>query len=244
MLARSNGPARRGTALLVTMGLVMVTSLMLAAMVTLSSSRNRSAFAADSRLARNYAADAGLERAKLEVAGDKTWLATNAPTAHGNATFTGGTNFFNINGYKVTVRVYTMTDPAWYRVESTAISTSLKGPSTTLGMTFKNAATITTTATETTKTVSYTLFSDYARFVSLNNLSVGANASYKGKVHTNGNLSIDGNNVTFYDNATCHGSITYQDSTAKSTCTFKKSATPGVPPLDFPSADKIGRAHV
>ncbi|HOX05723.1 MAG TPA: hypothetical protein PK280_04930, partial [Planctomycetota bacterium] len=210
-----NGRERRGTALILTIVLVMVTSLLLYTMSTLCIGRSRSAFAADSRLSRSYAADAGLERAKLEVAASRTWLGTNAGQAA--ASFSGGATSFDINGYRVTVSVAATTDPNWFLVRSTAVPAGRTEPVTTIGMTFKNAATVTTTTISTTETVSYTLFSDYARFVSLNDLSVGANAKYLGKVHANGDLNIGGNNVTFYDTATCHGSITYADATGSVT---------------------------
>ena len=218
-----SGRNQQGTALIVVLSLVMVASGLLAAMMTLHNIRSTSALEADRRLARLYAAEAGMERAQLEVQNDWNWLVNNKDKTA--AVFTGGASSFNLGDFKVSVTV-SSADTTWYLVQSSAVNVSGDAKhkrTTTIAMTAKGG----------------TVFSDYARFVSQQDLSVGANASYGGKVHTNGNLGINGDYITFFGTATAHLSITYGSSSNKKTCVFKKSATPGMPSLTLPDASQL-----
>ena len=221
-IAGSTGARRRGTALIVVMTMLMVVSGLLAAMMTLHIARDQSESASEARLARMVAAEAGLERVRLEVLADGGWLPLNAGLAR--AQFLDGASStvdsFMVGTFQITVEV-TQADAHWYLVRSTATETrGGRQIRTTLGMTTRGG----------------TLFSDYARFVSKGVLDIGDYASYGGKVHCNSNINVNGTNVTFWDDVTAAGRINYSD---RKNTVFHKRATPGVPYIALPEADEI-----
>jgi hypothetical protein len=212
---------KKGTALIIVMSLMMVFVALTGTLIVLHAKRDVSETRSAERLARTYAVEAGLERARLEVIKDGKWLETN--TGKAKAIWANGSDEFTIGNYTIVVKV---TDEAgiWSSVESTATETSvLVGPSTTsLAMTAKGA----------------TFFADYARFVHNGNLNIGNYASYGAKVHANGNMGVIGSYITFYDDVTCTGKIGYSGP-GKATVTFYKSATPGVPYINLPGIDEL-----
>jgi len=215
-MLRRSGRDQRGTALIIVMTLLLVFAGLVGSMVALHAIRDQSEFEASERLARMYACESGLERARLEVTQDENWLAGNVGLAA--ATFANGQGSYVVGGFTVTVRI--IDEPGeWCRIESSAAK---NGITSTLAMTGKGG----------------TCFADYARFVSKGNLNIGNYASYGGKVHSNAKIGVIGSYITFYDDVTCVGNITYS-SQGKKTVTFYKSATTGVNEIPLPTGDKF-----
>ncbi len=208
---------QQGSALIVCMILAVVVGALLTGMVSLNLATSQVSAAANDRVVRLYAAEAGLERIKQLVVENTTssydWLDNHDD---GNPiTFSEGGDSFSLGDCAVKIRI-TKLSGGWYLTQATA--TDSLNRSSTIAMTVQPRS----------------YFSDYARFVSDNNLSIGSNASYDGKVHSNGYINCAGSNITFYDDVTAHGSI-YTNSTT----TFMKNATPGVDRIELPEASEL-----
>lgn len=208
---------QRGSALLVTMVMAVSVSIMIVGLVGLALRVGNMADLANQRIARVYAAEAGLERVK-QIVNVKTtsscdWLDENDS---GSAiTFTEGGTTMTVGDSTVYVTV-SKEDSSWYLVQ--AYATDSNGFTTILGMTANPRS----------------YFSDYARFVSDNSLSIGSNVSYDGKVHSNGNVVCSGSNIKFYEDVTAHGTISKYSDTK-----FLKNATAGVAQVDLPEAAEL-----
>lgn len=205
---------RRGSALIVVMVLVIVAGGMLAAMLTIHMARDKAEMAGEENIVRMYAAEAGLERAKLEVVSDSGWLAANAGKSA--ATFTGGATAFTVNGATVTVDI-AQADANWYLMRSSA---QARGHTTIIAVTSRNG----------------TLFADYARFVSKGVLDIGDYATYGGKVHCNSNINVNGDYVVFQEDVTAAGKVNYSN---RKGVVFQKRCTPGVPEIPLPGYDQL-----
>ncbi len=222
LLTERNPRDRQGTALIIVMSLLLVFSGLVGTMLVLHARRDVSEMRSEERLMRMYAAEAGLERLRLEVTRDGAWLGANDGKAL--ATFSNGETTFTVENdtIKYTISVQVRSDSGtWYLATSTAVNQQ-NGALTTLTTTAQGA----------------TYFADYARFVHNGNLNIGNYASYGAKVHANGNLNVIGSYVTFYDDVTASGKIGYSGP-GKSTVTFYKSATGGVPYVNLPGIDEL-----
>ncbi|MCX7806545.1 MAG: hypothetical protein N3A38_15370, partial [Planctomycetota bacterium] len=164
------GSGERGSALLIVLILMVVAAGVCGAMLVVHTSRARSSFDADLRISRMYAAEAGLELAKLEVMANGGWLAANADK--------GPVITRNVGGNTVRVSVKTE-DGSWFTVESA--SRSPDGTVTILTMNMRGGVEGRGGS-----------FADYARFVSKGVLDIGDYASYGGKVHCNSNINVVG----------------------------------------------------
>lgn len=208
----------RGSALLLVMIMSVSIAILLTGLLSLTASSAAAALGANERISRLYAAEAGLERAKMLVSLNTTdttsWLDDNVG---GGPVILDGNTATTLTVGDCTVQVeVTSLAGGWAMVTSTA--TDHAGRRTLVSMTARPR----------------TYFSDYARFVSDNSLSIGSNASYDGKVHSNGNINCYGSNITFYDNVTASGSLNPRSDT-----TFMKDATGGVPQILLPEASEL-----
>ncbi len=219
MFAKDNDTRKKkGTALIIVMSLLMVCTTLAGTVIILHARRDRSEFKSAERLARMYAVEAGLERLRQEVTSNGGWLGANV--GQDKAEWSDGSEEFAVGNYAVTVSVATEADQ-WYLVTSTA--TDAVGNTTSITMTAKGS----------------TSFADYARFVSDNDLNIGSYASYGGKVHSNEDIGVKGHHISFFGDVTASDSIWYSSQYNKDTCTFYKSATPGVPEIDLPEAAEL-----
>jgi len=219
MFAKDNDTRKKkGTALIIVMSLLMIFTTLAGTVLILHSRRDKSEFKSAERLARMYAVEAGLERLRQEVTANGGWLGLNVGRA--KAQWSDGSDEFTVGAYTVVMTIQAEADQ-WYLATSTA--TDAAGNTTSITMTAKGS----------------TSFADYARFVSAYDLNIGSYASYGGKVHSNEDIGIQGKYVTFFGDVTAHKSIWYSSTTNKNTCTFYKSATPGVPEIDLPEAAEL-----
>lgn len=215
-MLRSKGRETRGSALLLVLILMLVAVAVSGAMLHLHWARNMTVNAANQRIGRMYAAEAGLERAKLEVSKDSNWLASNV--GRPAAVLGDGSTTFTVNDCAVSLTV-AVADSTWYLVKSAAVR---EGARTVLGVTCHGGIP----------------FADYARFVSDGELLIGSYASYAGKVHCNKSIHCQGEYITFYDDVTAVGNILYGGN-AKKTTKFYKSATTGAPYVKLPEAEEL-----
>ena len=202
----------RGSALLIVLILMVVAAGVCGAMLVVHTSRAGSSFDADSRISRMYAAEAGLELAKLEVMANGGWLAASADR--------GPVITRNVGGNTVRVSVKSE-DGSWFTVESA--SESPDGTVTTLNMNMRGGVDGRGGS-----------FADYARFVSKGVLDIGSYASYGGKVHCNSNINVQGDGVVFWEDVTAAGRINPRNDTV-----FHKNATSGVAQIELPGEDQL-----
>lgn len=205
----------QGSALIVVTIVVVAIMGLLAAMTQFSIDTSRHVYVVNEFTNREYAAEAGLERIKVLSMEDKNWLATQVTENNGTINWGDGTSF-EIDLYTVSASVQSLGD-GWYLV--TARSTDGQN-STAVNATVRSGA---------------LYWSDYARFVSDNNLSIGSNAYYGGKVHSNGNIYCNGSNIRFMGEVTAGGSINPRSDTS-----FYEGRQSNVDRIDLPHSTEIG----
>jgi hypothetical protein len=233
------GRARRdrGNALiLVIITLAILTPLVLI-MTQLGVARSQVETHSNATLLRTYGAEAGLERARFMVkrhtdrVTNEHWLrdqATSGPDTMTAVTWEDGSSSFThsagIRGSAV-VRVFVINlTPAldafssWYFVVARAESADPSGTIRSLSL----AQTMRTTSS----------FAKYARFVSQQDLSIGAGAHYYGDVHSNADISAANNTVVFHENVSASGDITGGP-------TALKDLTEGVAEITMPSEEQL-----
>lgn len=236
--ARTSRRSRRdeGSALILVVIMLAILTPLVMVMLQMGATRHTVEAHAGAQVLRTYAAEAGLARARLCVA-QKTNKATNESWLRDAAspvdamvpvTWPDGLSYFVHSGgvrgsAQVRVFVVNLTPAAnaysaWYMVISRAESPDPDGTMRSFAL----AQTMRTTSS----------FAKYARFVSQQNLSIGAGAHYYGDVHSNANISAANSTVVFHENASAHGSITGGP-------TFLKGRSEGVAQITMPTETEL-----
>lgn len=234
---RSRGRRDEGSALVLVVIMLAILTPLVMVLLQMGATRTTAEAHASTTLMRAYAAEAGLARARYMVARhtnrvtDENWLrdvASADPDAMTAVQWEDGQRHFVHPGGPrgaaqvrvFVVRLSPLQNPysSWFLVVSRA---EARDPDGTVHAT-SLAQTMRTTSS----------FAKYARFVSQQNLSVGAGAHYFGEVHSNANISAANNTVVFHENVSAHGNITGGPTV------LKESAT-GVPQITMPSEEQL-----
>jgi len=245
---------QQGSALIVTITVMTVMGLMVVGLLMAVGARDDIERFSSQNEILAYAAETGVSRAKFMVArhtdeetGEnwlKHWAGTggtppfvaNTPGSMKPITWDDGNDYFDIgDDYSGTarVRVFVLdTAPAstdafrtWYIVIARA---EMGETSSSIAMSMRPRD----------------LFSRYARFVSNTTLSIGADASYHGEVHSNADISLGGANIKFHERTTCAGSFNgsyYDSSNTKGApyTKFLKDHQDHVGTIQLPEASEI-----